>query len=159
LDVKLAFFGAIAADAAVVVAEEAVKTQQRHVDQARAFVEVGARTKIDLSSAESDLANAELNQARAQGAREAARALLAVSLGEDAWRDYRLVAPPEPPDESVPAAEALAEEALAARTELREARLRARSFEETARSLRGSYLPAIGLSFGPSFAGISSLTT
>jgi outer membrane protein len=161
LDVKLAFFGALAADAAVGVAEEAVSTQRRHVEQVRAFVEVGTRTKIDLSSAKADLANAELNLARVLGTREAARAQLAVSLGEDAWGDYRLVAPPEPPEETVPPANALAEEAVAARTELREVRLRARSFDETARSLRGAYLPALGLNLGPTFSGtdLASLTT
>jgi outer membrane protein len=161
LDVKLAYFGALAADAQLAVAGEAVATQRKHVDQARAFFEVGSKTKIDVASAESDEAAAELTLARAHGAVEAARAALAAAIGEDEWHAVRLVAPPEQPDAAAPDEDAAFREALGARPELRDFALRARSLDDTARSLRGAYLPQLTFNFGPSWAGtdIGSLTT
>jgi len=160
LDVRLAFFSALAADAAVQVAEDAVRTQQKHLDQARAFYQVGSRTKIDVASAESDEANAELTLARAHGNRESARAQLAAALGVDAWHDWKLV---EPTVSDVPLAsqQALYDEALATRPEPRELSLRARSFGELAKSVRGSFLPQLVFTAGPSWSGtdFTSLTT
>jgi outer membrane protein len=168
LDVKLAFFAAVAAEAQVGVAEEAVRTQRRHVDQARAFFQVGTRTKIDVASAESDLAAAEVTLARAHAARDTTYAQLALALGEDQWRDWQLVSDPAlfvlaPEDErrTAVAEGQLADEALAHRTEPRELRLRADGFGDLARSARGAWLPALTLQLGPSWAGtdVTSLTT
>ncbi|MDB4967957.1 MAG: outer rane efflux protein [Myxococcales bacterium] len=168
LDVKLAFFGAVAADAQTGVAEEAIKTQQRHAEQARAFFQVGTRTKIDVASADSDLASAELTLARAHAIRESARAQLALALGEDVWRDWELVVDPRDfelaPDDDRRAADAeqqLSADAVGRRTEARELQLRADSYQDLARSARGSYLPALTLQLGPSWAGtdIGALTT
>ena len=161
LDVKLAFFSVLAAGAAVQVAEEALASQRRHADQARAFFQVGTRTKIDVASADSDVANAELTLARAHGSLEASRAALASALGEDSWRAYQLEPPPEPADEPPAPADRLFDEALKSRPEPRELELRARSLGETAKSLRGAYLPQLLLSAGPSWRGtdLTSLTT
>jgi outer membrane protein len=161
LDVKLAFYGVLAAGAAVKVADEAVATQKRHADQARAFYQVGSKTKIDLASAESDVASAELTLARAHGAEEASRAALAAALGEDEWHAYRLEAPPEPPDEPPAPEGQLLHDAVEARPEPHELALRARGFAEAAKSLRGAYLPQLLLQLGPSWAGtdLGSLTT
>jgi outer membrane protein len=168
LDVKLAFFGAVAADAQVNVAEEAVKTEQRHADQARAFFQVGTRTKIDVASAESDLAGAELTLARAHAIRESARAQLALALGEDIWREWELVVDAADfqlaPDDDRRAADAdkqLGADTVGRRTEVREVQLRADSYRDFAKSARGAYLPALTLQIGPSWAGtdIGALTT
>lgn len=95
LDAKLAFFGAAAAaDASVQVAEEAVHTQRQHAEQARAFFQVGTRTKIDVASAESDVANAELTLARAHASADTAHAQLSLALGEERERDWQLVVEP-----------------------------------------------------------------
>jgi len=160
LDVKLAYYGALAAEAQLGVAEEALASQKRHLAQARAFLEVGTRTKIDVAAAESDVANAELTLARARGALDAAWAALATALGEESWTPVRLQAPPEPAAEGL-GGEALSDEAARARPEPRELMLRAQAFGDTARSLRGAYLPQLTLTLGPSFAGtdLTALTT
>ena len=168
LDVKLAFFAALAADLGVDVAVEAVKTQQRHADQARAFFQVGTRTKIDVASAESDLANAELTLARAHAVADTAHAQLSLTLGEDHPHDWQLVSEPGmfellPDDErrAAVAADRLADEAVGRRSEPRELRLRADSFGDLVKSARGSYFPSLTLQLGPTWAGtdIGSLTT
>jgi outer membrane protein len=161
LDVKLAYFGAVASDAAVKVSEEAVATQQRHLDQARAFFQVGTRTKIDVASAESDHAAAELTLAKARGALQAAQAVLAAAIGDEHWRSYQLIAPTEYELEAPTALENAIDEALKARPEPRAIALQAKSYEQLAKSARGQFLPALVVSLGPTFAGtdISSLVT
>src|SRR5262245_40702456 len=59
-DVKLAFFAALAADEQVAVAIEAVKTYGAHVAQTRAFHDAGLRTGIDVATAESAAAAANI---------------------------------------------------------------------------------------------------
>jgi outer membrane protein len=161
LDVKLAYYGALAAETQLSVAEEAVASQKKHLAQARAFLEVGQKTKIDVAASESDLANAELTLARARGALDSARVALANALGDEGWTPVKLLTPSEPAVDEPLAGEALYDEAVKNRPEPRELSLRARSFADTARSLRGAYLPQLQLSLGPSFAGtdISGLTT
>ncbi|HEY7956524.1 MAG TPA: TolC family protein [Polyangia bacterium] len=166
LNVKLAYYGALAADAAERVAIEALATQNRHLDQARAFLAVGSKTKIDVASAESDTAAAELSLARARGGVESARAQLSAAIGEDPFRDYTLVTPPESADAETianppPALDTLVDEALATRPEPEALRLQARSLADTARALRGSYLPSLVLQAGPTWGGVdlASLTT
>jgi outer membrane protein len=153
LDVKLAYYNALAADAAVKVAEEAVATQKRHEDQARAFFEVGSRTKIDLASAASDVAAAELTLARAHGALESAQAALAAALGDERWRAWTLVTPSEYADTAPTSLESAMDEALKSRPEPRALLMLAEGYRSSARSARGAFLPALTLALGPSWAG------
>jgi len=161
LDVKVAFYEAMAARASVDVARDALTTQQRHAAQARAFYEVGTRTRIDVASADSDVAAAELTVARAHGALEAADAALAAAIGLDEWKPFELVAPPPPADAPAPEQSALFDEALRSRPEPKELTLRARSMVEQWRSARGQFLPALIIQAGPNWSGtdISSLAT
>jgi outer membrane protein len=152
LDVRIAFFNALAADAAVGVAEDALKTQQKHLDQARAFYQVGSRTKIDVAQAESDVANAELTLARAHGNRESAHAQLVAALGVEEWKSWRLIEPPVA-DRPMAGEQALYDEAVVARPEPREFKLRARGYAELAKSVRGNFLPQLIFSAGPSWSG------
>src|SRR5207245_8737026 len=64
-DVKNAFYGSLAADALVAVADDSVATQQKHMQQMQGFFEVGTRTKVDLAQARADFAAATLLLARA----------------------------------------------------------------------------------------------
>jgi outer membrane protein TolC len=160
LDVKLAFFGAIAADAQVQVAQEAVRTYRAHVEQTKAFHDTGLRTGIDVATAESAAASVLIVLARSLAAQAAARAQLAVALGEDSWRDYRLVSDPnafevQHTDERrlATSTDALTGAALEQRTEPVQVRLQERSLLASARSARGQYLPQLSLSLGPSLAG------
>jgi outer membrane protein TolC len=160
LEAKLAFFGALAADDQVTIATDAVKTYQAHLAQTRAMHDSGLRTGIDVATAESALASAAVLLARARAGRETARAGLAVALGEDSPRDWRLVAEPatfelQAADSARAAAapEALTELAFRQRPELAQLGLQARGLAAEVRSARGSYLPQLTLNVGPTWAG------
>jgi outer membrane protein len=161
LDVKLAYYNVLASQAAVQVAEDAVGTQRRHADQARAFYQVGTRTKIDVASAESDVAASELTLARAHGALDAAQAALAAALGDERWRAFTLVTPGEYDQAAPTALENAIDEALRARPEPRALTLLGRSYHSLAKSARGAFLPSLTLQLGPTWAGtdITTLTT
>jgi len=167
LDVKVAFFGAIAADELVAVAEDAVKTYRAHLVQTQGLHDSGLRTGIDVATAESALASVAIALARARAAQQAARAQLLVALGEDTWRDWKLVADPgafdlgaEDVRRADAAPEALMDVAFRQRTELQQISLQERGLEAAARAVRGSFLPPLTLSLGPTWAGpdFASLT-
>jgi outer membrane protein len=63
------------------VAEEAAHQFRVHLDQVRAFAEVGRRTRYDVTKAEVDLGNAELDRINARSAVSNARAALTRALG------------------------------------------------------------------------------
>jgi outer membrane protein len=155
LDARSAFYGGLAADELVAVAEESVRTQRRHRDEMQGFFEVGTRTKVDVAQAQADLAAAELSLARARGQRDGARAALHAALGLEEWREMELVPPPPVSEEPLPADADALDEAVRDRPEPRQLLAQARAAYEQARSLRGSRFPALTLSLGPSFAGIS----
>jgi len=83
LQVRLAFFGALAADEQAAVAVDAVRTYDAHLAQARGLHDSGLRTGIDVATAQSAAASAEILLARARFAQEASRTQLLVALGED----------------------------------------------------------------------------
>jgi outer membrane protein TolC len=167
LQAALAFFGALAADEQLAVAEDAVKTYAAHLQQTRGLHDSGLRTGIDVATAESAAASVEIVRARAVAARDAARAQLQVALGVTRWGGWRLVPEPaafevQPEDDEragAPAA-ALVHVAAAHRPDLEALRLLERGLGATVSSTRGSYLPELTLSVSPSWGGseLSSLT-
>ncbi|HLK90789.1 MAG TPA: TolC family protein [Polyangia bacterium] len=167
LNVQLAFFAAVTADEQVAVAEDAVKTYRAHTAQTRGLHDAGLRTGIDVATAESAEAAVAITLARARAARDAARAQLDVALGVDAWPGWTLRAPAatfelQPSDDARADAplDALAESAAARRPEVVQLRLTESGLGAARAATRGSYLPQLTLSLGPSWAGtgLSSLT-
>ena len=63
------------------VATEAVRQNQAHLDQVHAFLEVGRRTRYDLTKSEVDLGNAKLDKIKTHNGIMTARASLNRSLG------------------------------------------------------------------------------
>ncbi len=160
LDVAVAFFGAIAADEELLVAQDAVADFRRHVEQTHAFHDQGLVNGIDVATIDSGLANVELTLARAGANVAAARAQLAVALGVQNWGDWKLMADPrsfEPGPEDARAAlpvPVLSDRALRQRSEVRQLELQALGNERTVKSVRGLYLPQLTLALGPTFEGI-----
>jgi outer membrane protein TolC len=160
LQAALAFYGAIAAEEEVAVAQDAVKTYAAHLAQTRALHDQGLRTGIDVATAESAEASVEITLARARSAQTAAGAQFQVALGVERWQDWRLV--PEPAafelqadDEhnaDAPTA-ALVDTAASRRPEIERLRLQVSGFTRAVSATRGSYLPQLTLSIGPSWAG------
>jgi outer membrane protein TolC len=167
LGARLAFYGVVAAEEQIKVGEESATTYRRQLDQVQAFYASGLRTGIDVATAQSGLANAELTLARARAGLETARAAFASALGQEAWGGWQLVYEPgtfeiQPGDEaraSTPGP-TLAETALRQRTELVQLDLQARGFDDQARAQRGLYLPALTLGLTPTWAGpdLASMT-
>jgi outer membrane protein len=160
LNARLAFFGAVAADEQVAVAEESVATYRKQLDQTQAFYDSGLRTKIDVATAESGLAAAELTLARAYAGRGTARSALTAALGEQDWPGWRLIADPQtfevqPTDVARATAPdpTLTDTALRQRSELHQLGQQARAYADLARAQRGQYLPQLTFGINPQWAG------
>jgi outer membrane protein len=146
LNVRVAYYGALAAKELVAVGEDTVRNQTRHVEQIRHFVAVGARTRFDLSSAELNLANAELVVVRARNALALAKVRLNTAMGVDESTDFDVVAPPAAPTgEETERAGALAQTALHDRPEIWRADAQLRLQDAARRTARAGYLPSLSL--------------
>ena len=83
LSVKQAYYTYLAAEALVRVREEAVKTRELLVNQARGFFEVGVRPKIDVARAEANLYSEQANLITTQNAAQIGLANLKNAIGVD----------------------------------------------------------------------------
>jgi outer membrane protein len=160
LGARLTFFEVVAAEEQIKVGEESVTTYRRQLDQTRAFYNSGLRTGIDVATAESGLAAAELTLARTRAGLETAHAAFAAALGAEAWAGWHLVYEQgmfeiQPADETRARAPqtTLAETALGRRSELVDLQLQAESFGALAESRRGLYLPQLTFGIAPTWAG------
>jgi outer membrane protein len=81
LNVKQAYFNVLATRRLQTVADETVRQNQSHLDQARGRYTVGLAAKFDVTTAEVQLANAELNQLSARNNVAVARETLRNALG------------------------------------------------------------------------------
>ena len=133
-----------------------------HLAQARGLHDSGLRTGIDVATAQSAAASAEILLARARFAQEASRTQLLVALGEDRWHGWQLRASDaelevQPGDEQRGRAplDDLATRALGQRAEMAALRLQQQAFSASVASARGGYLPALSLNLEPIWAGPS----
>jgi outer membrane protein len=142
LDVKVAYFGLLQARRLVLVNEETVRQFEEHLRQSEGFYKAGTRPKFDVTKAEVDLTNAQLNLIKARNAAEVARVTLLNSMG----------VPDRPIEEmedllsfqkfNITQQEAL-EEALRERPDLLSLSAKRRSAEAQVRSVRRSYFPVL----------------
>jgi outer membrane protein len=147
LDVRATYFDAVAAKALLGVARETLANTERHLEQVRAFVEIGTRPPIDLALERTNVANARVSLIQAENAYATARVRVEQAIGATdlgPWEIADESLPPVPGEEGAP--EPLLAEALAARPELAALSHQLRSQELTVRSLMGGYLPSLGVS-------------
>ena len=81
VNVKVAYFGLLGQRHLVRVNEETVRQFEQHLQQAEGFFKIGTRPKFDVTKAEVDLTNAQLNLIQAKNAAEVARVTLANAIG------------------------------------------------------------------------------
>ena len=93
-NVRSAFYDLCRQQELLQVADDAVRQYHAHLEQARAFEEVGRVTRYDVTKAEVDLGNARLTQINASNAVIAARATLNRNLGLAERPNYRVGDPP-----------------------------------------------------------------
>ena len=81
LNVREAYYGVLAAEELLQARKDTVDNQTKHLDQVRAFHNVGTRPKIDVTNQEVALANSQVDYRQAQENLEVARAALATAMG------------------------------------------------------------------------------
>ncbi|HEY6882256.1 MAG TPA: TolC family protein [Polyangiales bacterium] len=151
LNVRTAFFQARANRALVDVARETLANNQRHVDQIRAFVDVGTRPEIDLAQVRTDFANARVQVVQAENNYAIAKVMLQRAMGLEGPVDFEVA------DERVPAIDdegaeldVLLKKALVDRPDVVALTRDLRTYELNESAAKGG--------FGPSLTGTTSLT-
>jgi outer membrane protein len=154
LAIRAAFYQARAARDAVGVAHETLANQNKHVDQIKAFTEVGTRPEIDLLQANTDQANAEVALINAQNDYATARAILNQTMGVEAAAGYEVVgaASAPLPGEGTPL-ETLVDEALRARPDVAAKLAELRAQDLTNKATAGRYGPALSAAAGATYNG------
>lgn len=90
MNAQLAYFSLIQAKQVIRVNEEALDQAKKHLAQAKAFYSVGRRPQSDVTKAEVDLANADVNLIRARNQMRLARVSLENTMGVHPTADYRV---------------------------------------------------------------------
>lgn len=149
LAVRTAYLDARGARALFEVAEQAVAASQRHVAQAQGFFDLGAKPKIDVVQAQSELANSQLQRIQAANAYRTAKAQLSSAMGREGPGDFEVGDDTLPPveGEALPFA-SLLDEAVRARPEIAQFELEIRAQQELLRSNEGTYWPTVGVQTG-----------
>jgi len=152
---RLAFFRARAQKALVVVAQETLANQQRHLDQIQGFVEAGTRPQIDLAQGRADVAESRVQLIGAQNGYVLGRASLNQAMGITGDTDYdvadQMLGPV--PGEDGPV-DTLIDEAVHARPDIASLSAQVRAQELTAKAARGGYFPTLSLVAGAADAGL-----
>jgi outer membrane protein len=141
LGVRAAYYGALAAEELVRVAEDSRKQMQDHLALAKASLEVGRRSPFDVAKAEVDVASARIALIQAESGVATARSALSAAIGEDIGA-APLSRRVEPPAEDVTPARA-AELALAQRPELAAVDLRLGAQRAAVSSASSAFLPIL----------------
>ncbi len=150
LQVRVAFFNAVASKELLAVARETLANQRNHLIQIEGFVQAGTRPPIDLSQARADFANAEVQVINADNAYQRSKVLVNQAMGVEGPIDYDVA------NEALPAQagedgalEPLLVTALVARPEIASATEQVKAQQLLIQSARGAYGPTI--SVGASF--------
>jgi outer membrane protein len=154
--VRKAYFQARAQKDLVAVASDAVKNQQRHLDQINGLVEHGMRPEIDRVTAETNVANAQVQFIAAQNAFVLACAALDQSIGLSASAGYQ---PAEDEMGAVPeenaSIERLLEIALRDRPELAAFAEQRKAQEHLVGAANGAYGPSLSAQASVTEQGIA----
>jgi outer membrane protein len=142
LNVKQAYFNVLATRRLLSVADETVRQNQKHLEQAQARFSVGLAAKFDVTQAQVQLAQAELNQLTARNNLAVARETLRNAMGLTTALDFAIV-----DNFDVQALQITEDKALALayeqRPELQSIQAQERSTIEQIAALEKNYLPNI----------------
>lgn len=142
LRVKEAYLNVLAARRLLDVANETVRQNRQHLELAQSRFEVGLAAKFDVTQAQVQLANAELNQLTANHAVSIARETLRNALGLSAPLDFELVDTLDLHEVTVEETEALAT-AYERRPELQSIRAQEQAADAEIAGLEKRYLPNV----------------
>jgi outer membrane protein len=155
-NVRKAYFQARAQRDLIDVAAEAVANQKMHVDQIQGLVREGMRPEIDRVTAETGLANAQVQLISAQNAYDLACAAFSQAIGQSSAARYEPGSDDMPPvaDEDAPI-ERLLEFALHDRPELASFAKQREAQEKMVAAARGSYGPNLQAQASIAGTGVS----
>jgi outer membrane protein len=140
LNVKQSYFNLLAAERLLGVADETVHQSQKHLEQAQGRYDVGMAPKFDVTSAQVQLAQSELNQVTARNNEAVARETLRNALGVVGPLGFDIVDTFGGRRVQITSEEALTL-AYDKRPELQSIQAQERSTEEQIASLQRNYLP------------------
>jgi outer membrane protein len=142
LNVKQSYFNLLATRRLLAVADETVRQNQKHLEQAQGRYDVGLAAKFDVTQARVQVANAQLNQVTARNNVAVARETLRNALGLTGPLDFDII-----DTFDLHAVQITEEEALGAaydrRPELRSIRAQQIATTEQVAALQKNYLPII----------------
>src|SRR5213593_3444031 len=151
-NVQQAYFMLLAAYRLRDVAEETVVQNQKHLDLAEGRHDVGLAPRIDVTTAQVQLAQAELNQLTARNNVSLGRETLRNTLGLPGPLDFDIVDSLEQPRSEVSDEEAL-DLAYANRPELRSRAAQERADIERIKAIEKDYLPKLALNSNVTWNG------
>jgi outer membrane protein len=148
LEVQEAYYQALAAQAVRTVAQATLDLRRVTLRQVTALADSALRSKVDVSFAEVNVSQAQLDSIRAENDARASHARLSAAMGYDRDQPFTLA------DESLPAAlspdvDGLIAEALRARPDLAVLRLNRdalQSYAEAEKKLRNPTVAAVAVS-------------
>ncbi len=139
-NVKQAYYGVLRAQRNRIVAQDTVKQFHLHLDQAKAFYEVGTRAKYDVTKAEVDLSNAKLALIRSENTLKVSKVTLNNTMGVPDAPDYAVEDNLAYEKYEIALPQAI-ETAYKNRPDLKAAVATSRSFERSIDSAKTGYYP------------------
>ena len=152
LNVKQSYYGVLKAKRNLVVAEETVKQFQQHLEQAKAFYEVGTKPKFDVTKAEVDLGNSQLNLISVRNSLKISMVILNNAMGVPEAPEYQIEDNLSFSKYSITLKEAV-DKAYENRPELRSILLKKKATEESVSLAKKEYLPVLTGDASYSWAG------
>ncbi len=147
LQVEQAYYGVLAADAVLKVAQATVDMQRVTLRQVKALAESSMKSTLDVSFAEVSVSEAELALYQAENAAKASQALLSAAIGDDKDSVFTVADVPLP-GRLTADPESLVHEALQNRPDLAVAKLNqsaAERFAVAEKKLRYPAISAVGV--------------
>jgi len=151
-NVKQAYYNLLQARRLLVVADENVDNDQKHLDLAKGRFDVGMATRFDITQAEVQLVNAQLQQLTARNNVALARETFRNALGIDGAFDFDIVDTLDVHDVQIDEDKAV-DIAYDHRPELLSLRLQQLSANDRVNALRMSYLPTINGNANYNYSG------
>lgn len=152
LNVRQSYYNVLKAKRNLEVAGETVKQFQQHLEQAKAFYEVGTKPKYDVTKAEVDLGNAQLNLISARNSLKIAMVILNNAIGVPEAPEYQIEDNLSYSQYRIALQEAV-DKAYANRPELRSILLRKKATEESVILAKKGYFPVLNGTASYSWAG------
>jgi outer membrane protein len=145
LNVKLAYYALLQAEKLVAVAQKTVEQTQSHLNQAQAFFRAGSKPRFDVTRAEVDVNNANLNLINAKNSVRIRTIALNNAMGIDPGRATQIedVLPPVPPMPTLVQAEA---DAFKSRPDLMKMESDIEAAKARIKAEQSNYLPTLSAS-------------